>query len=463
MIAFVLALILLAISLLGVAMRKVYYYLPAKELKRQAEAGDMLARKLWQVVSYGPSLRLYMWLWVGLTAAAGFLILARVAPWPLGLIVTLLVILMAFAWFPSRPQVTGVESRLTRLVTPLLAWQLHYAHPLLSRLFAPVAKRQVHSDHTNLYETADLLELLSKQQTQADNRISPADLERAKRALTAHHYKVSDVLLPRSEVKTVSDTDTIGLVMLDELHAAGQASFPVCQGKTDKIIGMLYLSDLGLKTEGRVRDYMQPGVKYLHEDDTLDQALQAFYKTRHQSFVVVNSFEEYVGLATLEAVTRQLAGEAAPDDFDQHNDVAAVAAKHDNDNEPEPEPEVSEAVAEPDEVAVPAPEDELAPADEGELPTEAASDEPASDDNLDDDFEAVEEDPEPVEQPEPAEAEEAPRESSETASAEDEEPEQADEVNPDNLAALDLPEDEEVPAEQPKKSGSAKSDDEVVE
>ncbi|HET9174707.1 MAG TPA: CBS domain-containing protein [Candidatus Saccharimonadales bacterium] len=424
MITFVLALVLLIFSVLGVALRKVYTYLPAKELKRQAEAGSTLGRQLWRVVSYGASLRVYLWLWIGVTAGGAFVLLARSIPWYVSVLAIAFVLWVAFAWFPARIKVSGLEARITSLLTPLLAWQLHYLHPLLDRTVVRLV-RAPGSRHTNLYDTDDLLEQLERQQTQDDNRIPPALLERARQALHAHSFRVSELMLPRQQVRMVSDSDTIGLVMLDELHATGQSSFPVRKGTSDTVIGTLYLHDLGLKTEGRVRDYMQAGVQYLHEDDSLDQALQAFYKTKQQSFMVINSFEEFVGIATLETIIRHLAGEAQADDFDQHHDIAAVAAKHAHDSEPQPEPDVHDVEPEPDEVAVsePEPDQQI----NGEVVAE------------DDELAIIAEDEEPVAAPVALD--------NATDASETMEDEAEATVDPDSLAALDLPDDESVPTD----------------
>ena len=466
MLGFLSAALLLLVALTAITLRKTYYYLPPKELKRQAEAGDNLAATLYRAVAYGNSLRALLWLIIGLSSAGGFLVLAAIAPPLLGLLLIASLLWLAFSWLPNT-RVTAVGARLASWLTPAIAWLLTYLHPVLSRLVEPMY-RHYQADHTRLYDADDLLELVERQSTQGDNRMSPDQLEAVKRTLTAHQYKVADVMRPRSQVKSISDSDTISLVLLDELHASGQSSFPVRQGRSDKIIGSLYLHDLNLKTEGSVRDYMHKDVRYLHEDDTLMQALQAFYKTKQQLFVVVNSFEEYVGIATLENIMQQLTGETKADDFDQHGDMAAVANKHAHDDDPlpeteEPEPEIAEE---------PVVEDEAEP--------EAAAEEPESEpkeaEDGDDEFEAVidESDGPPLE-PETKEPSEV-----ESLSMEDE-TESADEPlteNPDELAALDLPDEtaeddvvgSHVDFEKPKtkkaKKPTAKtpeSDAEVVE
>jgi CBS domain containing-hemolysin-like protein len=422
MASFVFALVLLAFSLLGIAMRKIYYYLPAKELKRQAESGDKLARTLWRAAAYDTSLRVLLWLWIGAAAAGGFVLLARIAPWFIALIAIALALLVEFAWFPRRSRVSGTEARLAMFAGPAVAGILGYVHPFLERTLAPLARHYPREGgHTGLYESSDLLELVERQAAQADSRVSPAELERVRQALSAHRYKVRDVLTPRSEVKTLSDADTVGLVMLDELHASGQNSFLVCKGKTDKIAGTLYLQDLNLKTEGKVRDYMAADVRYLHEDDSLDQALQAFYKTKHQLFVVVNSFEEYIGVLTLEQLMQRLIGTPDPDDFDQHHDLAAVAGRHVHDDEEPP--------------AEPVDQDDL-PLPEAQPPRVSA--EPEMEVVLNEDGEVESDEPEKAEAAEPA-----PEEPAGPNTAEPDSEAQPPLDDPDELAALDLPEDDE--------------------
>ena len=59
---------------------------------------------------------------------------------------------------------------------------------------------------------------------------------------------------------------------------------------------------------------------------SLRQVLQAFAKTGQFMVVVVNAFEEPVGVITLEHLLTQLIGEQAEDDFDAFENRAAVAA-----------------------------------------------------------------------------------------------------------------------------------------
>ena len=139
-------------------------------------------------------------------------------------------------------------------------------------------------------------------------------------------------MTPRRLVKMVVASDPIGPVLMDELHDSGFSRFPVVKeaSKTanPEIVGMLYMHDLvGHLEKGRVRDVMKKKVYFINETQSLKEALAAFIRTEHQLLVVVNNFEEIVGIITIEDVLEQILGEKIVDEFDRYDDMRAVAGK----------------------------------------------------------------------------------------------------------------------------------------
>jgi CBS domain containing-hemolysin-like protein len=130
-----------------------------------------------------------------------------------------------------------------------------------------------------------------------------------------------------SRVKLVSLNDHIGPVLLGELHESGQNSFLVYDETPDRVVGTLFLRDaVAAKEGGQVRSLMHPRLCFVHEDFSLRQVLQAFARTGQFMVVVVNAFEEPVGVITLGHLLTQLVGEQAEDEFDAFESRAAVAA-----------------------------------------------------------------------------------------------------------------------------------------
>lgn len=324
---YLVALLLLLFAVAGVVMRKTYYYLPTRELKRRAEQHDPLAERLYPAVAYGSSLRGLLWIWIGLASAGGFILLARIAPIWLSLIAVVLLLWITQSWLPAS-RVTRVGAHLTVGVTPVIVWLLHHVHPLSSRATETVNKRYTAAHHTGLFEREDLLELVEQQQRQPDNRLSEEELEMVRRSLGFGDYRVSDAMTPRRKVKTVLADDTIGPVLIDELHKNGQGYLLVRETSKGPIVGSLAFRHLNLKSSGKVGNAMDKNVAYLHENDRLSQAFHAFSSTSQPVFIVVNSSEEFVGIVTIENILRQLLGHLPGEEFEQYHDSEAVAARH---------------------------------------------------------------------------------------------------------------------------------------
>jgi CBS domain containing-hemolysin-like protein len=326
MFQFITALVFLALALVAVTLLKTYYYLPSAELKRQAAERQPLAQVLWRAVAFGGSLQLLLWGVVGLGGAIGLVMFAQVAPTFFGIVAVALVLWLALVWIP-KTRLTGVGARLAVWFTPSIVWLLSVLRPLLEPLVV-LARRFPLAPHTGMYEKEDLVRVVEKQHEQSDNRISPDVLELARRALQFDDYRIADVLVPRSRVKALSANEPIGPILMDELHALSHTRFPVYEDDKNIISGTLYLRDIvDSKQSGTVKDYADSHVFYVHENDSLTEALRALRHAKQQMLVVVNSFEEYVGIVTITDVLEKLV-ELDGDAFAQHDDKRAVAAKH---------------------------------------------------------------------------------------------------------------------------------------
>jgi CBS domain containing-hemolysin-like protein len=148
-----------------------------------------------------------------------------------------------------------------------------------------------------------------------------------RQALQYQSVLVSDIMIPRSVVVTVEADDTIGPLLLDKLHKSGHSRFPVIDGDLDHVQGVLYMHDLvPLDPKAKkVGDAMSKKVFYVHQDKSLDHVLQAFLRTKRHLFMVVNEFEEVMGVVSIEDALETIIGRKIVDEFDQYEDLRAVA------------------------------------------------------------------------------------------------------------------------------------------
>ncbi len=336
--------LILAVLFVGlVGMRKAYASVNVVELKRRARAGDKHAKQAYRAAGYGPTLSLVLNCLAAVTAAFFFYALSQSVGALLFVIISLLFVGLATMWLPAS-RAGWLSWQLALWLAPVWSWIMNLLHPLLAGLVGRVGKGSVHS---GMYEKSDLLNLLRHQADQADNRIDKTELQIAASALKFSDQKIGDVLIPKRGVKSVSADETIGPLVMDELHKSGHSRFPVYEGKKDNIVGILYLRDLvDVKQGGQVKSLMHKRVAYVHEDRPLNDALQACLKTHQQLLVVINEFEEYVGVITLEDVLEQVIGQPIVDEFDQYEDLRAVIerqAKKDHQDHEEPEPSPTES------------------------------------------------------------------------------------------------------------------------
>ena len=319
---------LLAIALLLiVSINRTYSHYPLKELKRRARDGDEIATALVRAVGYGHSMAVVLWFLSFCVAAVLFLFISIQAPAWFALTAIAALIWLGFVWLPAA-RISAFSERVAAYAAPSLSRVVSYLHPVIDGVIRYIEKQRPLRLHTGLYDRDDLIDLLETQAVVPENRIEKFELDLAMHALTFGDKTIGQTMTPRRVVKMVSVDDQLGPIVMDELHASGHSRFPVYQGSQDTIIGTLYLHDLlHVKSNASVRSLMRPSVYYLHEDQSLYDALQALLVTHHHLFIVVNSFEEFVGVISSEDILETLIGREIVDEFDKYEDLRAVAAR----------------------------------------------------------------------------------------------------------------------------------------
>ena len=328
MFVLIILLFLVGLVFLSVSLKRTYNTIPLKELRRRARSGHQTAQALYRVTSYGVGVDLVLWFFIGLSSGLLFLLLVNELVWWVALPTVLVIIWLAFAWLPDR-RVGVISQRSAVLIAPLFARLLSLLQPINSRIAIWFKHPSSIKLHTGLYEKEDLLELLDTQRTQIDNRITEEELVIARNSLTFGSKIIREIMTPRRVIVMVDYNESITPHIMDELHATGFSRFPVVDKSTntDKIVGTLYLKDLvGQKAGGSINHLMKPDVFFLNEESSLLHALNAFIKTKHHLFIVVNNFEEIVGVVSIEDVLEQLLGQQIVDEFDAYDDLRVVAS-----------------------------------------------------------------------------------------------------------------------------------------
>lgn len=305
---------------------RAYRQTPPKELKYRARDGDAIASMLYQVARHGASADAFAWAMASFFTASALILAAGAMPALVAVLFAFCLLLLVFVLIPI--QRTGrLTRRAASKIAPWLAKLLRKVRPLSNTIEKFVLSRRPVVVHTGLYDKADLVELFERQRVAGGNRIEQNELDIVLHALEFGDKMVKDVMTPKRMIHFVGGDEPIGPILITELHNSGFSRFPVTGDNPDQIIGTLYLRDLvEFKKTGVVKNIMKSAAYYVNHDHPLEHVLSAFIKTKHHIFIAVNEFEEIVGLITIEDVIEQIIGHEIVDEFDQHEDLRAVAA-----------------------------------------------------------------------------------------------------------------------------------------
>jgi len=139
--------------------------------------------------------------------------------------------------------------------------------------------------------------------------------------------KVSEIMMPRSEITFVYEHDFLGPLMLDKLYQSGSSHFPVLSSDGHQVIGLIHtdqLNSLEIKNTDRATKYLDKTVYYLRADYSLEQAMAAFLRTNCFFFLVIDKNGQIVGLLTYQMLIDYLLGHVPHDDFEEDTSISAV-------------------------------------------------------------------------------------------------------------------------------------------
>ena len=295
------------------------------ELKRKAQLGNKAAKMVYPIRALGHQLMVTLLIGnvivnAGITALLDLRINGLLAV----LLTTFFVVIFGEILPMAYLRKYGLE--VTARLAPLLKYLIMVLAPV-ARPLARALDRWLGEEGPTVYSKEELYKIFEEHRISPDSDIEDDEVQIVRHALSFGDKQVREIMTPARMVVSVSADDHVGPVLIDELHKSGHSRFPVFNDKkTQNFIGTLYLHDLiGLKAEGKAKDIMRKKVFYVHEEESLDHALRVFLKTNHHLLVVVNTFEEFVGVVSIEDVIEQVIGKQIVDEFDRHEDLRAVA------------------------------------------------------------------------------------------------------------------------------------------
>jgi CBS domain containing-hemolysin-like protein len=321
----ILILVLLVLTLCLLLSSKAYLNIPVYELKRRSRS-DPKAKTLYSVASYQNSYKLLNNALILISSTFIYILIVRHFKDLWAFIFVIIYTFVVYYWLPRRKPGT-ISNYLANLLAKPLRYILGYTEPISIRLFK-VSKTYIRYIHTGIFEEADIYHLIEQQKTQPDSRLKDYQLDVIKNVLDFNKLKVSDLMTPKRKVKAISADDSLGAIVLAELHESGHHYFPVYQEKASHIIGTLNADVVGDNHDSKVIRLMDKRVIYANEDQDVGEILQLMMSTGRHLFIVLNDNGDYSGIITSKDILKALMGESVIDNIDSYvdQDVDAIKA-----------------------------------------------------------------------------------------------------------------------------------------
>jgi CBS domain containing-hemolysin-like protein len=162
-----------------------------------------------------------------------------------------------------------------------------------------------HDEATMISSHTELLDIASRSRV-----LSPRELRQFEALLGANHIRVRDIMVPVDRIVSVSVEESLGPLVLDDLHRSGYRQFPVIRGDIDHVVGVLYLDDIvDLRSaKSSVKTALDPRVDYLSPHDHVRDALKQCLESRRMLMIVQDDDKKTLGLVTLRDIVASLLG-----------------------------------------------------------------------------------------------------------------------------------------------------------
>lgn len=180
-------------------------------------------------------------------------------------------------------------------------------------------------------DTKSLLELLRN--AEQDQVLDADALSIIEGALQVSSMQVRDIMIPRSQVVTVSSKLPVN-ELVELVTKASHSRFPVIGENVDNVMGILLAKDLLplLLDSGSerfdIKDVVRPAT-FVPESKRLNVLLREFRETRHHMAIVIDEYGSVCGAVTIEDVLEQIVGEIE-DEYDVDDD--SYIKKFDDEN-----------------------------------------------------------------------------------------------------------------------------------
>ena len=146
---------------------------------------------------------------------------------------------------------------------------------------------------------------------------------------------VEGIMTPRSQVDAVN-VDLPWIDVVKQVAECGRTRFPVYEGTLDNIVGLLYVKDLlsvladeTFVSDSRTLRSILRKPWFIPSSKSVDELLRIFLHNRNHMAIVVDDYQQFIGVVTIEDALEEIVGEIADElDVDEDSEILYDEATH---------------------------------------------------------------------------------------------------------------------------------------
>ena len=302
-----------------------FFSLNKDDLKRKAKLGDRQAKKVFSVRKDGNLLLCTLLIGNVAVNSALSIFLGSIASGVVaGITATLLIVI--FGEIIPQASFARYSLVLSSIFVLPVKFFIFIFYPICKPL-ALALDKILGDEMPTVYSKKELVRLIEDHEGNEASDLIADEEKIIKGALSYSEKTVFDILTPRNEVFSLSFNQPFNKEIIKKIVDSGHSRIPVYREKREDIIAILYTKDLinsNLKGK-KVVNIARDDVIFVDSKKPLNQLLNAFKKTRHHLFVVLDKYGGMSGIVTIEDVLEEIIGEEIIDEFDKCEDAQIVA------------------------------------------------------------------------------------------------------------------------------------------
>ena len=158
------------------------------------------------------------------------------------------------------------------------------------------------SKPTPKYSPKTLEDFIGVLQRTPKSILSSRDRDRIAAIMSFDSRTVKELMVPKSKMIFVGETEILGPLTLDKLYKSGFTNFPVVDSR-ENVKGIIHteaLNALEVKKTDRAEKYLDKTVNYLHVNDSLKFAVEEIERTNSYYFLVLDTEDSLAGFFTIQ-------------------------------------------------------------------------------------------------------------------------------------------------------------------